>query len=170
MDATIELDKENNFVIQLSRINDQGLPMMLSAFAVPLNALQDMIDSAAIKKNKFIPTIFNSVDDEEDFFQTLNSRGLNGSIKVALISNLDGFWFEIGNETLKAGLVYGPIRFKTISKIIELDWPIEVYLPIYKEENESDEKELVSQFKKMTKKEQENLMRSLEEQEKRGEI
>lgn len=182
MEALIELDSEFNFEVELKRSTTDGI-MILSKFKILLEDIQGMIDIAFQNNTRFIPVSFNLAEDEDDFFSTLESRGLNKNIQVKLISNLDGFYFEIGNETLKASVVYGPIRFKMIEKIIDLSWPVEVYLPIYSEEDEEEEgekepiidsnendAELMTNFKKMTPEEQNNLMKLLEEQEKRGEI
>lgn len=175
MEALIELDPESNFLINLKRFTDTGF-MSLSTFKIPMDALEQMIGQAMENNDRNIPTMYNSIQDENDFFDTLEIRGLNSNIKVSLISNLDGFYFEIGNDTLKAGIIYGPIRYKVLAKIIELDWPVEVYLPIYSENEEEedeesfDEQKAKSEFKRMTPEQQRDLLKMLEEQEKRGEI
>lgn len=181
MEALIELMPDETLNVILKRFNDQGLPMILSAVNIPVNNMQEMILYAIKQKSELIPVTFNQAEDEDDFFSTLAARGLDKNLKVTLITNIDGFYFEIGSEVLKARVTYGPIRFKTIDKIIELDWPVEVYLPFYTESSTEDEdaeieyikdneEDLKSKFKNMSREEQEALMKSLEEQEKRGEI
>jgi len=177
MEALITL-QDPNFEIILSRQIDSNSKMTLSTIRIPIEDIHRMIDTALIDKNKLIPVRFNEATNEDDFYNTLELRKLNNKISVALLTNKEGFYFELGSEVLKSGIVYGPIRFKTILKIMDLNWPIEVYLPISCQEEESEEnngdplneKELRSSFKKLSREEQEQLMKTLEEQEKRGEI
>jgi predicted transcriptional regulator len=181
MEALIELMSDETLNVILKRFNDQGLPMILSAVRVPVNDILEMGIYAREQKNELIPVTFNQAEDEDDFWSTLEARGLNSNLKVTLITNIEGYYFELGNEVLKAGVTYGPIRFETLDKIIDLDWPVEVYLPFYSESSlededveieyiKDDEEELRGKFKSMSREEQEELMKSLEEQEKRGEI
>jgi hypothetical protein len=178
MEALINI-KDPNFEIILSRQANSDTKMMLSTIAIPLEDIYQMIQQALIEKSKMIPVRFNEALDEDDFFNTLELRKLNDKISIALITNKEGLYFELGNEVLNSGIVYGPIRFKTILKIIDFNWPVEVYLPISCRENNEEaleeddplnEKELRNNFKKLSREDQEQLMKTLEEQEKRGEI
>ena len=178
MEALIELMPDEVLNIILKRFNDQGLPMILSAVRVPVNDILEMGIYAREQKNELIPVTFNQAEDEDDFWGTLEARGLNNNIKVTLITNIEGYYFELGSEVLKAGVTYGPIRFEALDKIIELDWPVEVYLPFESSAEGEDveieyvenEEDLCGKFKSMSREEQNALMKSLEEQERKGKI
>lgn len=167
MQALIELDSDKNFLINLKRSNG----MQLSTLKMPLGLFDQLMVKAEISNNRMIPTVFNIIEDEDDFYNTLALRNLD-TIKTTLISNLDGIYFEIANEDLKAGIIYGPIRFKMFAKIMDINWPVEIDLPIYIEKQEElfDEKDAQQKFKKLTPDEQKKLLADLEEQEKLGEI